>query len=322
MAATLSSRIRRPYELPGVMLGTRSSPSTSAARARSARPRRHGRRARALPTSSHATPPPSVRDGRRGGRPRRLEHRRRRYDFAPTFSIWTTIEECLNPPLVWERSAASSPPSPSPSRSCSSSRRDRPRRVRQRRTRGGRARAARDRLPPCHVQVRLGEEFIEVLKTLHKLGSTHRPVRVRGAAVSPRTSSRPRSPIPPRSATACTGDVRRHARHRHRPDGGAKAVYLYHAADNERTMREYGHQASCSNRTEPHVALELLDTGAWKAPACSAGVVRRGAVPRPAADYASPRLSTHPPSAPLLLSSPYDWTWTGSIFTVTRVWSG
>ena len=25
------------------------------------------------------------------------------YDFAPTFSIWTTIEECRNPPLVWER---------------------------------------------------------------------------------------------------------------------------------------------------------------------------------------------------------------------------
>ncbi len=23
-------------------------------------------------------------------------------DFAPTFSIWTTIEECLNPPLMWE----------------------------------------------------------------------------------------------------------------------------------------------------------------------------------------------------------------------------
>ena len=24
------------------------------------------------------------------------------YDFAPSFSIWTTIEECLNPPIVWE----------------------------------------------------------------------------------------------------------------------------------------------------------------------------------------------------------------------------
>src|SRR6478609_5545102 len=25
------------------------------------------------------------------------------YAFAPTFSIWTTIEECLNPPIIWER---------------------------------------------------------------------------------------------------------------------------------------------------------------------------------------------------------------------------
>ncbi|MEX0850768.1 MAG: saccharopine dehydrogenase NADP-binding domain-containing protein [Gaiellaceae bacterium] len=25
------------------------------------------------------------------------------YEFAPTFSIWTTIEECLNPPVLWER---------------------------------------------------------------------------------------------------------------------------------------------------------------------------------------------------------------------------
>jgi hypothetical protein len=25
------------------------------------------------------------------------------HEFAPTFFIWTTIEECLNPPVVWER---------------------------------------------------------------------------------------------------------------------------------------------------------------------------------------------------------------------------
>ena len=25
------------------------------------------------------------------------------YDFAPSFSIWTTIEECLNPPVIWEK---------------------------------------------------------------------------------------------------------------------------------------------------------------------------------------------------------------------------
>ncbi len=23
--------------------------------------------------------------------------------FAPSFSIWTTIEECLNPPVIWEK---------------------------------------------------------------------------------------------------------------------------------------------------------------------------------------------------------------------------
>src|SRR6266508_5963562 len=25
------------------------------------------------------------------------------YEFAPGFSIWTTIEECLNPPVIWEK---------------------------------------------------------------------------------------------------------------------------------------------------------------------------------------------------------------------------
>ncbi|MEI6252144.1 MAG: saccharopine dehydrogenase NADP-binding domain-containing protein, partial [Mycobacteriaceae bacterium] len=25
------------------------------------------------------------------------------YEFAPSFSIWTTIEECLNPPVIWEK---------------------------------------------------------------------------------------------------------------------------------------------------------------------------------------------------------------------------
>ncbi len=27
----------------------------------------------------------------------------RGYEFAPNFSIWTTIEECLNPPVIWEK---------------------------------------------------------------------------------------------------------------------------------------------------------------------------------------------------------------------------
>jgi saccharopine dehydrogenase-like NADP-dependent oxidoreductase len=27
----------------------------------------------------------------------------RGYEFTPNFSIWTTIEECLNPPVIWEK---------------------------------------------------------------------------------------------------------------------------------------------------------------------------------------------------------------------------
>ncbi|MDR7234183.1 hypothetical protein [Agrococcus sp. BE272] len=29
---------------------------------------------------------------------------RYRTPHAPSFSVWATIEECLNPPVIWERS--------------------------------------------------------------------------------------------------------------------------------------------------------------------------------------------------------------------------
>jgi saccharopine dehydrogenase-like NADP-dependent oxidoreductase len=49
----------------------------------------------------------------------------------------------------------------------------------------------------------LGEEFIDVLKTLHRLGlDSKEPVRVRESRWHRATSSRPRCPTRPRSATA------------------------------------------------------------------------------------------------------------------------
>jgi saccharopine dehydrogenase-like NADP-dependent oxidoreductase len=54
--------------------------------------------------------------------------------------------------------------------------------------------------------------------------------------------------------------------------GEPREVYLYHVADNETTMREYGAQAVLwQTAICPVVALELLATGAWK------GVGVRGA---------------------------------------------
>jgi len=113
----------------------------------------------------------------------------------------------------------------------------------------------------------LGEEFIEVLKTLHKLGlDSTRPVRVRDAEVAPRDVVAAALPDPATlgdrmHGTTCAGTLVTGTG----ADGGAKAVYLYHTADNERTMREYGHQAVVlQTALNPVVALELLDAGAWK----------------------------------------------------------
>ena len=49
-----------------------------------------------------------------------------------------------------------------------------------------------------------------------------------------------------------------------RKDGSDGAVYLYHVADNERTMREYGHHAVVlQTAINPVIALELLADGTW-----------------------------------------------------------
>src|SRR5690348_11499564 len=110
------------------------------------------------------------------------------YDFAPTFSIWTTIEECLNPPVVWERGRGwfTTEPFSEPETftfpagigpvECVNVEHEEvllmPRWIEARRV---------------TFKYGLGEEFIGVLRTLHKLGlDATEPVRVGAASVSPR----------------------------------------------------------------------------------------------------------------------------------------
>ena len=48
-------------------------------------------------------------------------------------------------------------------------------------------------------------------------------------------------------------------------DGAPRSVFLYHVADNERTMAEYGTQAVVwQTAINPVLALELLADGSWK----------------------------------------------------------
>ena len=190
------------------------------------------------------------------------------YDFAPTFSIWTTIEECLNPPLVWERERGffTLAPFSEPESfvfpegigpiEC--------------------VHVEHEEvllIPKC-VDCRrvtfkygLGDEFIHVLRMLHKTGlSSTTPVRVRGVDISPRDVVAAVLPDPASlgermhgrtcAGTWVTGTG---------PDGSPREVYLYHLSDNAETMARHGAQAVVwQTAINPAIALELLAAGTWQ----------------------------------------------------------
>jgi len=190
------------------------------------------------------------------------------YDFAPTFSIWTTIEECLNPPLIWERDRGFYVTAPFSEPELF----DFPEGI-------GPVECVNVEheevvLVPRGIDCRrvtfkygLGAEFIGVLETLHKLGlDSTDPVSVRGVEVAPRDVVAAALPNPATlgdrmRGKTCAGTLVTGTD----ADGNAKAVYLYHVADNERTMREYGHQAVVlQTAINPAVALELVAGGVWQ----------------------------------------------------------
>jgi saccharopine dehydrogenase-like NADP-dependent oxidoreductase len=189
------------------------------------------------------------------------------YDFAPTFSIWTTIEECLNPPVVWERDRGwfTTEPFSEPEVF------DFPEGI-------GPVECVNVEheevlLVPRWVNCRrvtfkygLGDEFVEVLRTLHKLGLDRKePLRVKGVEVAPRDVVAAALPDPATlgermTGKTCAGTLVTGLG----LDGQPRRTYLYHVVDNEWSMREYGSQAVVwQTALNPAVALELLASGTW-----------------------------------------------------------
>jgi saccharopine dehydrogenase-like NADP-dependent oxidoreductase len=189
------------------------------------------------------------------------------YEFAPTFSFWTTIEECLNPPLIWERGRGwfTTAPFSEPERftfpegigevECVNVEHEEvvlvPRWVDCRRV---------------TFKYGLGDEFIEVLETLHKLGLDKvEPVTVRGAEVSPRDVVAAALPDPMSlgdrmKGKTCAGTWVSGTG----TDGQAREVYLYHVVDNDQTWNDDGAQAVVwQTALNPVIGLELLAEGAW-----------------------------------------------------------
>lgn len=189
------------------------------------------------------------------------------YDFAPTFSIWTTIEECLNPPVIYERERGwyTTEPFSEPEiftfpegigpLQCVNVEHE------------------EVILMPRWIDVErvtfkygLGEEFIDVLKTLQKLElHSTEPVEVRGVKVSPRDVVAATLPDPAElgsqmTGRTCAGTWVRGLDLQGRP----REVYVYHVVDNAWSMREFGHQAVVwQTAVMPAVAIELMAQGSW-----------------------------------------------------------
>ena len=190
------------------------------------------------------------------------------YDFAPSFSIWTTIEECLNPPIIYEKERGwfTTEPFSEPEVF------DFPEGI-----------GPVECVNVEHEEVLLiprwidagrvtfkyglGDEFIGVLKTLRKLGLDRtEKVSVGGVEVSPRDVVAACLPDPatlgPRmEGKTCAGLwVRGKGK-----NGKRRSTYLYHVVDNQWSMSEYGAQAVVwQTAVNPIVALELIANGHWQ----------------------------------------------------------
>jgi saccharopine dehydrogenase (NAD+, L-lysine forming) len=192
----------------------------------------------------------------------------RGHSFAPSFSIWTTIEECLNPPVVWERGRGwyTTEPFSEPEVfdfpagigpvECVNVEHEEVLLV-PRWIDAGRV----------TFKYGLGREFIEVLQVLHRTGlDSTRPVRVGDVEVSPRDVLAAALPDPAglgelMTGRTCAGVLVTGTG----VDGRPRRVYLHHVVDNAWSMAEYGAQAVVwQTAVNPVIALELLATGAWR----------------------------------------------------------
>ncbi|MFN8398926.1 MAG: saccharopine dehydrogenase C-terminal domain-containing protein [Anaerolineales bacterium] len=187
------------------------------------------------------------------------------YEFAPNFSIWTTIEECLNPPVIWQdggwhtTAPFSEPevfdfPEIGPVEVVNVEHEEVllvPRWVKAKRV---------------TFKYGLGNEFIEVLKTLHKLGLDNKnKINVKGVQVAPRDVVAACLPDPAHLGDKMKGKTCAGTWVKGTKDGKKKEVYLYQVADNEECMKAWGCQAVVAQTAFTTViAMDLLEHGVWQ----------------------------------------------------------
>ena len=188
------------------------------------------------------------------------------YEFAPNFSIWTTIEECLNPPVIWEEGKGwfttapfSEPevfdfPEIGPVEVVNVEHEEvllMPRWVKTKR---------------ATFKYGLGDQFIGVLKTLHMLGLDNKEkITVKGVQVAPRDVVAACLPDPAHLGDKMSGKTCAGTWVKGTKDGKPRQVYLYQVADNKACMDAGGCQAVVAQTAfSAVIAMDLLEHGVWK----------------------------------------------------------
>lgn len=189
------------------------------------------------------------------------------YEFAPNFSIWTTIEECLNPPVIWEKEKGwfTTQPFSEPE-------------VFEFPEGIGKVEVVNVEheevlLIPRWVKTKrvtfkygLGDQFIGVLKTLHMIGLDNKePIRVKDVMVAPRDVVAACLPDPAHLGDLMVGKTCAGTWVKGVKDGKPRQVYIYQVADNEECMKTWGCQAVVAQTAfNAVIGWELLNNGSWK----------------------------------------------------------
>ncbi len=189
------------------------------------------------------------------------------YEFAPTFSIWTTIEECLNPPVIWEQERGwfTTAPFSEPEIfefpegigpvECVNVEHEEvlliPRWVKCKRV---------------TFKYGLGEQFINVLKTLKMLGlDNKKPIKVKNVMVAPRDVVAACLPDPAHLGDRMEGKTCAGTWVKGIKDGKPRQVYIYQVADNKDCMKRFHCQAVVAQTAfNPVIGWDLLEHGVWK----------------------------------------------------------
>ncbi len=189
------------------------------------------------------------------------------YEFAPNFSIWTTIEECLNPPVIWEKDKGWFTTEPFSEHETF----EFPEGI-----------GAIDVVNVEHEEVLLvprwvkanrvtfkyglGDQFIGVLKTLHMLGLDNKEkIDVKGVQVAPRDVVAACLPDPAHLGEKMHGKTCAGTWVKGWKDGQPCELYLYQVADNQECMMKLGCQAVVAQTAfNPVIAMDLLEHGVWK----------------------------------------------------------